>query len=124
MPMLSMAWIWFKGYRVMEKQETTYILRPDTVVELPDTENTYNRFVRIYDRLGQYITDLDLEAFNRGFVEFDEDATRKQIADIITFYRTLVNGWAETGAGADDLPETALEESIDAILDVTLGRKQ
>ena len=51
-------------------------------------------------------------------------ATRKQIADIITFYRTLVNGWAETGAGADDLPETALEESIDAILDVTLGRKQ
>jgi hypothetical protein len=36
----------------------------------------------------------------------------------------LVNGWAETGAGADDLPETALEESIDAILDVTLGRKQ
>ena len=58
------------------------------------------------------------------FIEFDEVATRKQIADIITFYRTLVNGWAETGAGADDLPETALEESIDAILDVTLGRKQ
>jgi len=55
------------------------------------------------------------------FIEFDEVATRKQIADIITFYRTLVNGWAETGAGADDLPETALKESVDAIFSLITG---
>jgi len=90
-----------------EPQDKKYILRKP--YELPN---------------GDKWIDVSWEDFDELFVEFDEDTTRKQIADIITFYRTLVNGWAETGAGADDLPETALEESIDAILDVTLGRKQ
>jgi hypothetical protein len=94
------------------QQGTTYILRPDTVVELPDTENTYNRFVRIYDRLGQYITDLDLEAFNRGFVEFDEVAIRKQIAEIIY-------GCVEDGSDGGQI-----DDAVEDILDVTLGRKQ
>ena len=65
--------------------------------------------------------DVSWEDFDELFVEFDEDTTRKQIADIITFYRTLVNGWAETGAGADDLPETALKESVDAIFSLITG---
>ena len=109
------------------QQGTTYILRPDTVVELPDTENTYNRFVRIYDRLGQYITDLDLEAFNRGFVEFDEDAIRKKVTEMInTAYKI---GYIHDTSYLSDLTvDDALEICVDAILRITtgetLGRKQ
>ena len=107
------------------QQGTTYILRPDTVVELPDTENTYNRFVRIYDRLGQYITDLDLEAFNRGFVEFDEDATRKQIFEDKELFRIA----SLIGCDGEDWQierrkNNLVDYVFSLITGVTLGRKQ
>lgn len=108
-----------------EPQEKTYILRkPIEAWEYSSEELETQISIYQYGKDDPELLTVMKDIWNEFFVEFDEVATRKQIADIITFYRTLVNGWAETGAGADDLPETALEESIDAILDVTLGRKQ
>ena len=101
------------------KEPQQYRLKPGIDLRITDLKDGLS-FVHYQDDYVQWET----EHVNAIFETIDEVATRKQIADIITFYRTLVNGWAETGAGADDLPETALEESIDAILDVTLGRKQ
>lgn len=107
-----------------EPQEKKYVLRKPILATRKKDSGMY-RFTYQSEDDANYDEDyVDESWFENIFVEFDEDTTRKQIADIITFYRTLVNGWAETGAGADDLPETALEESIDAILDITLGRKQ
>jgi hypothetical protein len=101
------------------REPQQYRLKPGIDLWITDLKDGLS-FVHYQDDYVQWET----EHVNAILETIDEDAIRKQIADIITFYRTLVNGWAETGAGADDLPETALEESIDAILDVTLGRKQ
>ena len=109
----------------MNNEQQTWILRkPIEAWEYSSEELETQIPIYQYGKDDPELLTVMKDIWNEFFVEFDEVATRKQIADIITFYRTLVNGWAETGAGADDLPETALEESIDAILDVTLGRKQ
>jgi hypothetical protein len=109
----------------MNNEQQTWILRkPIKAWEYSSEELETQIPIYQYGKDDPELLTVMKDIWNEFFVEFDEVATRKQIADIITFYRTLVNGWAETGAGADDLPETALEESIDAILDVTLGRKQ
>ena len=112
----------------MNNEQQTWILRKPINVEFLD-DVPGGRYVTDLEIMGRddYMwneAQFDEEHFKAQFQPLDIDDIRKQIADIMTFYRTLVNGWAETGAGADDLPETALEESIDAILDVTLGRKQ
>lgn len=98
----------------MNNEQKQYILRkPVTILHELDYSLELN--------LGEYMMPVDKDCFKDEFVPLDIDDIRKQIADIMTFYRTLVNGWAETGAGADDLPETALKESVDRVFSLITG---
>jgi hypothetical protein len=98
------------------KEPQQYRLKPGIDLRITDLKDGLS-FVHYQDDYVQWET----EHVNAIFETIDEVATRKQIADIITFYRTLVNGWAETGAGADDLPETALKESVDRVFSLITG---
>ena len=71
--------------------EPLYQLRADALVELPDTKNTYDRFVTISDGLGQYVTDLELEAFNRGFQRVDLEELKTQLAEIFSDFYAIEN---------------------------------
>ena len=100
-----MAWIWFKGYRVMEKQETTYIskLIPKDLLPLLLQQLWWKGFDEAQKKFpNEDASNVAVRRLiKRMFTEIDVDATRKQIEEeareLLKGYVLLTSPFSDSG---------------------------